>query len=367
MPDDPFCDSPASLDLDDNDTLDLDEVLRKEEEDLAFCASLTFTSSEIENKEQTTDESEQDSDECEQDSDESEQNSDVEPVLPVIELRYGDVLHDLIVLSSEAFRAVRDAGGPWIRGQDLFANEWRLLGQPLSELFALVRQDMRLESFDAETEVYGMYMIFESIKGNFIYESDSIASVLTLMDVLKVHIETAGMQGRDIAMDPFRIELGVTEKYLDDVSQEDKDTSAETKDVLADDSGKTTVLPEDDTSCMHSKVETSEQNPAFDGDDSASVSCESSISLKGQASVGHDTRNDEVYNVDDILPDEHLKMVDIVLEDFATPLCYGCGRRPPKRPANELADLTSGESVDSLTPNREHKKNRTGSPSRQGV
>ncbi|KAF9944764.1 hypothetical protein BGZ70_004357 [Mortierella alpina] len=206
MLDDPVCDLTASLDLDGNDTLDLDEVLRKEEEDLAFCASLTFLPLEIENKETTTDDSEQD--------------SDVEPVLPAIELRYGNVVHDLIILSSEASRTVRDAQESWIRGQDLFANEWFLLDQPLSELFALVRQEMRSTAPNAEAEVYEMHMIFESIEGSVISECDDIASVLTLMDLLSIYIEAAGMQGRDIAVDPFRIELGITKNHQNDVSQE---------------------------------------------------------------------------------------------------------------------------------------------------
>ncbi|KAF9275847.1 hypothetical protein BGZ68_010464 [Mortierella alpina] len=349
--DDYYCGTSALLDLDENDTLDLDEVLRKEEEDLAFCDSLTFMCSTIENKEPKTDKSEQD--------------SDVEPILPAIELRCGDVLHDLVVLSSEVYRTVHDTQESWIRGQDLFANELCLLERPLSDLFALVRQELRLASFDAEAKVYGLHMIFESIEGSLIFESDAITSMLTLMDVLKVHIEAADIQGRNIAVDPFRIELGVTEKHLDDASQgatdaEDTDELAETKDVLTDDSWKTAIVPEEPVSCMHSNADTVEQSPTLNCDDGTSASYSSSVSLNEGASV---EQGDEIYNVDDISTDEHLEMVDVVLEDHAIPLYCGCEQRLPKRSANEFADPISGESVDSFTPSRQHKKSKTNSTS----
>ncbi|CAO3564936.1 unnamed protein product [Mortierella alpina] len=356
MRDDHVCDITASPDLDGNDTLDLDEVLRKEDEDLAFCALLTFPSLEIENRERTTHDSEQD--------------SDVEPVLPAIELRYGNVVHDLIVLSSEASRTERDAQESWIRGQDLFANEWFLLEQPLSELFALVRQEMRLTSPDAEAGAHEFHMTFESIEGSFISESDALTSVLTLMDLLSIYIEAAGMQERDISLDPFRIELGITGKYYNDVSQEAataEDTATDRtaeKDAPTDDSRKTAIVPED--SVQH-KVEISEWTLSLDCDNTTSACCQFSISLNDEAGVGLETGSDKVFNVDDMSLNDPLKQADIGLERSATPLGCGCRQCPPKRHASDLTDLLSGEAVYSFWPKREHKKNRTGSFSGQEV
>ncbi|KAF9190480.1 hypothetical protein BGZ50_000213 [Haplosporangium sp. Z 11] len=159
------------------------------------------------------------------DSDESvlvavlEQDTDIIPSLPVIEVLFEETLHELFYPSSEAFKASRQAQQTSTRGPLLFPNNESLLEEPLSSLFAHLREDVLVAHYGAEADHYDMGMVFKSLEDLFLLEHEDAASCYSLSKLVSLYTSVSGLQHQEILLEPFRIELTVQETFVSHITR----------------------------------------------------------------------------------------------------------------------------------------------------
>ncbi|KAG0001588.1 hypothetical protein BGZ79_004439 [Entomortierella chlamydospora] len=141
-----------------------------------------------------------------------EPDTDITPTLPIIEVVFEETLHELFTASSDAFKSSRPAS--LTRGALLFPNNESLLEEPLSVLFEHLREDLLVARFGADAVHYGMSMVFKGLDDLWLSEHESSASDYSLAKLVRLFTASSGLQGQEILLEPFRIELSVQETFL---------------------------------------------------------------------------------------------------------------------------------------------------------
>ncbi|KAF9175327.1 hypothetical protein BGX21_008800 [Mortierella sp. AD011] len=141
-----------------------------------------------------------------------EPDTDITPTLPIVEVVFEETLHELFTASSDAFKSSRRA--PLARGALLFPNNESLLEEPLSVLFEHLREDLLVARFGADAVHYGMSMVFKGLDDLWLSEHESSASDYSLAKLVRLFTVSSGLQGEEMLLEPFRIELSVQETFL---------------------------------------------------------------------------------------------------------------------------------------------------------
>ncbi|KAG0247615.1 hypothetical protein BG011_001173 [Mortierella polycephala] len=208
------------------------EMLFLEEEDIQEESNMTqdHNTAEIEHANEDTEnihlfEELDDEDHEAIESDESalvavlEQDTDIVPSLPVIEVLFEETLHELFYPSSEAFKASRQTQQASTRGPLLFPNNESLLEEPLSSLFAHLREDVLVAHYGAEADHYDMGMIFKGLEDLFLLEHEDAASCYSLSKLVSLYTSVSGLQHQEMLLEPFRIELTVQETFVSHITR----------------------------------------------------------------------------------------------------------------------------------------------------
>ncbi|KAF8976280.1 hypothetical protein BGZ46_008396 [Entomortierella lignicola] len=152
-------------------------------------------------------------------------DTDITPTLPIVEVVFEGTLHELFVASSEAFKSSRPVS--FTRGALLFSNNESLLEEPLSILFERLREDLLLARFGEDAVHYGMSMVFKSLDDLWLSEHESSASSCSLAKLVRLYTASSGLQGQEILLEPFRIELSVQETFLSHMNRLENETKAQ--------------------------------------------------------------------------------------------------------------------------------------------
>ncbi|KAF9436501.1 hypothetical protein BGZ76_003756 [Entomortierella beljakovae] len=139
-------------------------------------------------------------------------DTDIIPSLPIVELASEETLFELFTASSEAFKASRTVS--LTRGKLLFSNNESLLDEPLSVFFQHLRECILVPRFGSDAVYYSMNLIFKSLDNLWLSENESSASEYSLVKLIQLYTASSGLQGQEILLEPFHIELNLQETFL---------------------------------------------------------------------------------------------------------------------------------------------------------
>jgi hypothetical protein len=147
--------------------------------------------------------------------------------LPVIEVVFGETVHELFYTSSDAYKAARRQAAttaaaaqrqlqaPLVDGPLLFAEEDSLLGEPLTVLFSRLRSLLIETRYGAEdAEHYEMHLTFKGLDDLWLPEHEGAASRSSLSSLVQLYSDISEGSGQGVMqLEPFRIELTVHETF----------------------------------------------------------------------------------------------------------------------------------------------------------
>ncbi|KAI1294071.1 hypothetical protein EDD11_008269 [Mortierella claussenii] len=158
---------------------------------------------------------------------------DVAPTLPVVEMVFEGTLHELFHASSAAFKASRPACQPLVRGTLLFEDDDALLKQSLLVLFKHLRKDILEAHYGADAAPhFELSMVFKDLDDLWLQEHEDAASGCSLSKLVHLYMVNSGMQGQEMLLEPFRIELKVQETFLSHLSRLEAQSLLQTQSLM---------------------------------------------------------------------------------------------------------------------------------------
>ncbi|KAG0220659.1 hypothetical protein BGX31_010742 [Mortierella sp. GBA43] len=155
-----------------------------------------------------------------------ENDTDVEPSLPVIEVVFEKRRYELIYPSSDAFKTFHHYTEPATQGGLLFGHNESLLEEPLSTLFDHLRAELvgmtpslgdhddHDGDYDKAAAQSELKMVFRGLENLTVCEHDVAASSsISLAKLVQLYVVVTGMQGQEMLLEPFRIELTAQETF----------------------------------------------------------------------------------------------------------------------------------------------------------
>ncbi|KAF9348113.1 hypothetical protein BGX26_000438 [Mortierella sp. AD094] len=251
-----------------------------------------------------------------------EPDTDITPTLPIVEVVFEETLYELFTASSVAFKSSRPAS--LTRGALLFPNNESLLEGPLSILFEHLREDLLVPRFGVDAVHYEMSMVFKGLDDLWLSEHESSASDYSLAKLVRLFTASSGLQGQEILLEPFRIELSVQETFLSHMNrlENQNGTKAQSSVSAAEILGSSAGAPEqtDDASLDANafvEVETEAITDTLLNEDDQEDSEEAHIlSVTQEHGISTKEGNDALHTEDDVTTAMPLQSedYDIVLD-----------------------------------------------------
>ncbi|KAF9947010.1 hypothetical protein BGZ65_009214 [Modicella reniformis] len=279
-----------------------------------------------------------------------ESDADVDPSLPVIEIFFKERLHELIYPSSEAFKTSNMA--PVTRGALLFGNNDSLLEEPLLVLFDHLREELlvaQLGSHDAAAQ-YEMKMVFKGLQDLSLCEHEDAASSFTLARLVQLYVVISGMEGQEMLLEPFHIELTAHETFsaqLNRIENHQASKAQQEQPGSAADNKLSFTMEADD------RLHHSDSDVLLADEQQLDVAEADQVNLVHSDKVYEQLDEDEFGLLDEeISLDLEITTLDSTLTSASSQM------RSPKRTVEELIEMLDDDFVDEIDPNREFKRSK---------
>ncbi|KAF9355212.1 hypothetical protein BGX34_010608 [Mortierella sp. NVP85] len=351
----PYAADPDGLDADIITVNALDDLEEEEEEDLPG-EGLTSENDVVDHQEELTAEDEKAQPpvpEC---------DADVDPSLPVIEVLFDEKLYELFTPSSEAFKTSYHTATV-TRGGLLFSNYDSLLEEPLSVLFDHLRAELLVARLGIHDEAaqYELRMVFKGLQDLSLCEHEDATGSFSLAKLVRLYIAVTGMQGQEMLLEPFHIELTAHETFATQLNriqrqmasktqqQEQQQQEPQAQPISAVDNGLQSGTLETDARLQQSETEELLMDEQLLG----------MIEGEDVSLVHSDEQTYEHVEEDEFGPldDESALELEITTLDSNLTSDSSPGRSP-KRTVEELIDMLDEDFVNEIDPDGEMSKRR---------